>query len=46
MWIQKEIQLKAKNRGFHLVSDEILNSLPELKGISMGMANLFIKHNV
>ncbi len=44
MWIQKEIQLGAKSRGFHLVTAEILHQLPELKDFSIGMANFFIKH--
>ena len=44
MWIQKEIKLQAKSRGFHLVTNEILLQLPELKNISIGMLNVFIKH--
>jgi len=44
MWVQKEIQLPSKSRGFHLVTDEILSKLPELQSISIGMMNIFIKH--
>lgn len=44
MWIQKEITLKPRARGFHLVTDEILGQLPELKGIKIGVMNVFIKH--
>ncbi|HIQ16025.1 MAG TPA: YjbQ family protein, partial [Leucothrix sp.] len=44
MWVQKEIQLSSKSRGFHLVTDEILSKLPELQSISIGMMNIFIKH--
>lgn len=44
MWIQKEIQLKRKNRGFHLITGEILQQIPELKTLSIGMANLFLQH--
>src|SRR5574343_657608 len=44
MWIQKEIKLKARQRGFHLVTDEILSQLPELDRLSVGMLNVFIKH--
>jgi len=44
MWIQKEISLKPKERGFHLVTDEILFNLPELKEIKVGMVNVLIKH--
>lgn len=44
MWSQKEITLQAKKRGFHLITDEILNQLPELQKLSVGMLNIFIKH--
>ena len=44
MWIQKEISLKAKPRGFHLVTNEILNQLPELYDFEIGMMNVFIHH--
>jgi secondary thiamine-phosphate synthase enzyme len=44
MWIQKEIQLRPKPRGFHLVTDELLRELPELRNIKIGMMNVFIMH--
>ncbi|EOV8087864.1 MULTISPECIES: secondary thiamine-phosphate synthase enzyme YjbQ [Providencia] len=44
MWWQKEIQLNAKARGFHLVTEEILRQLPELSLIKVGLANIFIQH--
>jgi len=44
MWIQKDIQLKAKTRGFHLVTHEIIEQLPELQDIHVGLINIFIKH--
>lgn len=44
MWIQKEITLKPRSRGFHLVTEEILTQLPELKSFKIGMMQLFIKH--
>lgn len=44
MWIQKEITLKARPRGFHLVTHEILSELPELVNFKVGMMNLFILH--
>ncbi len=44
MWIQKEIQLPAYRRGFHLVTAEILNQIPELKQIHIGLLNILIKH--
>ena len=44
MWIQKEIRLKSRSRGFHLVTDEIVAQLPELREISIGLLHVFIKH--
>jgi len=44
MWIQKEIRLPAKTRGFHLVTNEILRQLPELQNFNVGLLNVFIKH--
>jgi len=44
MWIQKEINLKRRSRGFHLITQEILSELPELHQFKVGMMNVFIKH--
>ncbi len=44
MWIQKEIRLKPRSRGFHLVGHEIIAQLPELTGVKIGLLNVFIKH--
>lgn len=44
MWIQKQIHLKPRNRGFHLVTDEIVRQIPELQNIKIGLLHLFIKH--
>jgi secondary thiamine-phosphate synthase enzyme len=44
MWIQKEIQISPKSRGYHIITDEILRELPELKDFSTGLAHIFIKH--
>ena len=43
-WHQKEIQLDSKKRGFHLITNEVLNQLPELKNVEFGILNVFIKH--
>ncbi|TYK66076.1 secondary thiamine-phosphate synthase enzyme YjbQ [Colwellia echini] len=44
MWYQTELTLKARKRGFHLITDEILSQLPELNEVSCGILHLFIKH--
>lgn len=43
-FLQKSIRLRARNRGFHLVTDEILQALPELRNIKAGMLQVFIQH--
>lgn len=44
MWIQKEIRLAPRSRGFHLVTDEVLRELPELRQFKVGLMNVFIQH--
>ncbi|KAI8379985.1 hypothetical protein EDC96DRAFT_570791 [Choanephora cucurbitarum] len=43
-WAQREIRLKERSRGCHLVHSEIVNQLPELKSFKVGMANFFLQH--
>ena len=43
-WFQKEIILEQRGRGFHLVTDEVISQLPELKNIKTGLMHLLIKH--
>lgn len=44
MWMQYEIRLKPKARGFHLVTDEILAQVIALRQINVGLMQVFIKH--
>ncbi|MAC48334.1 MAG: hypothetical protein CMI12_16035 [Oceanospirillum sp.] len=44
MWFQKQLQLKARKRGFHLVTDEVEQQLPELCRYRCGLLQLFIQH--
>ncbi|WP_027350789.1 secondary thiamine-phosphate synthase enzyme YjbQ [Halotalea alkalilenta] len=44
MWQRKTLKLKARSRGFHLVTDEILTQLPELTGIHIGLLHLQLLH--
>lgn len=44
MWLQKEIQLKPRQRGFHLITKEVLDELPELRQVSVGLLHVFIQH--
>ena len=45
MWYQVELSLKAQERGFHLVTNEILSQLTELSKVHCGIVHLFIKHS-
>ena len=44
MWQQREIELRARPRGFHLVTDEIVDGVPELSELGVGLAHLFLRH--
>jgi len=44
MWYQKSIDIPARKRGFHLITREILEALPELPECRVGMLNVFIQH--
>ncbi len=41
---QQQIVLSARKRGFHLVTKEIINSLPWLPEIKSGICHIFIQH--
>ena len=44
MWVQKDITIYNKIRGFHLITDDIVKSLPEIKNFNIGVLQLFIRH--
>lgn len=44
MWYQTKITLSSKSRGFHLITDEVLKEIPEIKEIQTGLAHIFIQH--
>ena len=44
MWFQKEIQLGNYARGFHLITEDVLRQIPELKRLEVGLLHDFIKH--
>jgi len=43
-WYQREITLKPRPRGVHLVTSEVVEALPELRKLQIGVAHLFIRH--
>lgn len=44
MWHQKQITLSAKERGYHIITDEVLSEIPKIKQINTGIAHIFIQH--
>lgn len=44
MWLQREIELEPRERGFHLVGSEIERALPELAGLGVGLLHLHVRH--
>jgi secondary thiamine-phosphate synthase enzyme len=44
MWLQREIRLGARPRGFHLVTREVVAALPELGDVQIGLLHLFLRH--
>ena len=44
MWYQSKITLSAKPRGFHIITDEVLDKIPEIEQIQTGIAHIFIQH--
>jgi secondary thiamine-phosphate synthase enzyme len=43
-WSQREITLRPRPRGVHLVTAEIVEAVPELKDLRIGLAHLFLRH--
>ena len=44
MWIQSQITLRPRPRGFHLVTDEVVAGVPELSALRVGIAVIFVQH--
>lgn len=44
MWFQTSINLPPLARGFHLVTDQIIEQLPQLAQLKVGVAHFFVKH--
>ncbi|KAI0166676.1 hypothetical protein GGR57DRAFT_447528, partial [Xylariaceae sp. FL1272] len=44
MWFQKNFSLAPRSRGSYLITDEVAQNLPEIKGYKVGLLNLFVQH--
>jgi secondary thiamine-phosphate synthase enzyme len=44
LWVQRQLRLQPRPRGFHLITRELLSALPELRSIEHGILHLLIQH--
>ena len=44
IWLREDIELRPRPRGFHLITKEVVSSLPGLDGIGVGILHLLIRH--
>jgi secondary thiamine-phosphate synthase enzyme len=44
VWIQRQITLRERPRGFHLVTREVVEAVPELRELRVGIATVFMQH--
>jgi secondary thiamine-phosphate synthase enzyme len=44
MWLQREIRLDPRPRGFHLITGDVVDALPELGEVGVGLLHVFIRH--
>jgi secondary thiamine-phosphate synthase enzyme len=44
IWTQREITLEPRRRGFHLITDEVVEALPDLARLRLGLLHLLIQH--
>jgi len=44
VWVQRDVTLEARPRGFHLVTGEVLEAVPEIRDLRVGIVHVFIRH--
>ena len=44
MWLQRDLTLRPRSRGFHLITREVLAELPELAPVRVGLLHLLLQH--
>jgi secondary thiamine-phosphate synthase enzyme len=44
MWVQREVTLRPRPRGFHLITRDVLEAVPELRSLRVGLLHVFIRH--
>lgn len=41
---QQQIQIREQQRGFHLITSEVVHFMPQISNIKIGMCQIFIQH--
>ena len=44
MWIQETLRLRARRRGFHVITHEVMDAVPQLSRVKIGWMQVFILH--
>lgn len=44
MWVQNSVTLRARPRGFHLITNEVIEGMSEIREIRVGLMHVFIQH--
>lgn len=44
MWIQRRFSFPARARGYHLMTTQVLEAVPEIGATRVGLLNLFLQH--
>jgi len=43
-WVQREIRIPPRARGFHLITAEVLRAIPEVSSLGVGLLHVFLCH--
>ncbi|MBA2765101.1 MAG: YjbQ family protein [Thermoleophilaceae bacterium] len=44
MWVQRTIALAPRERGLHLITGEVVEAVPELHELKVGLLHVFVLH--
>jgi secondary thiamine-phosphate synthase enzyme len=44
VWLQRSLQLRARPRGCHLITSEVIDALAELRQVRVGLLHVFVQH--
>ncbi len=44
VWSQRSLTLKPKPRGAHLITRDVIDALPEINEVQIGLLHLFLQH--